>query len=52
LFIVRRLPRQRKALINENQVAREQINNNPSRLEWWVWVLPALAALIIDIYFI
>jgi hypothetical protein len=50
--IVRRLPRQRKAPINEIQVARERINKNPFRLVWWVWVLPAIAALIIDIYFI
>lgn len=38
-------------LDNSNQASSEQINNSP-RLERWVWILPALAALIIDIYFI
>jgi hypothetical protein len=51
-FVVIRLPRQGNPLTNESQLAGGQIINNPSRLRWWVWVLPALAALVIDIYFI
>ncbi len=55
-FVVVRLPHQGNPLTHESQAAGGQIKNTPSRsrsrLRWWVWVLPALAALVIDIYFI
>ncbi len=46
-----RLPGQEAALANGNQATSGQ-TNNPARLQWWVWLLPAVAALIIDVYFI
>lgn len=51
-FAITSLLPQRKALAHKTGLDSRSTINNTVRLEWWLYLLPALASLIIDVYFI
>lgn len=50
-FVVENFPGQPKEFTGGNQIT-ERLIHNPPNFKWWFCLLPALAALIVDIYFI